>query len=65
MPLYTWEDTNTKKRVDVLRSFAEYENPPTEEEAPDIENPEWVRVIGDKIALTRGPNWGWGSKGNW
>lgn len=64
MPFYTWVDKKTGKEVEVLRIFADYEKPPTKEEAPDIEDPEWERQIGSNQILTRGANWS-GSKGNW
>lgn len=64
MPMYTWQDKKTEKRVDVIRSFADYELPPTEEEAPGFQDPEWVRVIGESISVTKGNGWGSG-KGYW
>ena len=64
MPLYRWEDKKTGKKVEVLRSFKEYDVAPTQEEAPDVEDPEWERKIGGGQKLLRGNNWT-GSKGNW
>lgn len=64
MPMYTWEDQRSKRIVDVIRSFAEYEVPPTKEEVPDLEDPEWVRQIGSQINVTKGNGWGSG-KGYW
>lgn len=64
MPMYTWTDKKSGKEVTVIRTFAEYENPPTQEEAPDIQDPEWERNIGDKITVTKGNGWGSG-KGYW
>lgn len=66
MPLYMWTDKNTGKEVTVLRTFAEYESPPTEEEAPrqpGEEPADWVRDIGSNIAVVKG--YGWGGKGHW
>lgn len=64
MPLYRWECKRTKKYTEVLRSFKDYQVPPTKEEAPDVEDPEWERKIGCKQTFVRGANWT-GSKGNW
>ena len=57
-------DKKTGKKVDIIRAFSDYEIPPTKEEAPDIEDPEWERLIGDNLAVVRGNNWGMG-KGSW
>lgn len=52
--------------MDIIRSFSDYENPPTEEEAPGADSePEWERCIGENQVLVRGPNWGSGMKGHW
>jgi predicted nucleic acid-binding Zn ribbon protein len=64
MPLYTWQDKKTGIRIDVLRKFDDYQIPPTEEEAPGIEDPQWERLIGKGQQVVRGPSWS-GSKGNW
>jgi hypothetical protein len=72
MPLYTWKDERTGKTVEVLRDFEDYATPPTEEEAAEagFENKEhymaeWSRLVQGGQKVTRGPNWGYGSKGNW
>jgi len=67
MPQYLWADKNTGKTCTVIRSFNEYEQPPTEEEhprSPGEEPADWERQIGGDQALIRGPNWG-GAKGYW
>jgi hypothetical protein len=67
MPLYEWLDENSDTKVEVLRSFAEYELPPTGEEIPEAirgREYKWVRQIGKSIRVVRGGNWS-GSKGNW
>lgn len=64
MPIYRWEDKKTGKKVEVLRSFKEYDVPPTKEEAPDVEDPEWERKIGGGQKVNKGNNWGPG-KGYW
>ena len=64
MPMYLWTDSKSKKEVSVMRKFSEYEVPPTAEEAPDVEDPDWVRDIGGNIAVVKGQGWGSG-KGYW
>lgn len=64
MPFYRWIDKKTGKEVEVLRIFADYENPPTEEEAPDIKEPEWERQVSGGQSVVKSWNWGAG-KGNW
>lgn len=63
MPLYRWRDARSGEEVEVLRSFSEYEVPPTKEEAPGVEEPEWERKLSKGIQVTRPI--GYGSKGNW
>lgn len=63
MPLYLFHDRKTGKKVEVLRSFADYEIPPTKEEDPTLTGEEeWERLLGN-FTLTKSPTWG--SKGNW
>ena len=64
MPMYKWQDEKTGTEVEVLRKFDDYEIPPTEQEAPGLEEPKWRRLIGGKQQLVRGPNWS-GQKGSW
>lgn len=64
MPQYIWLDKKSQKEVIVIRTFSEYENPPTPEEAPGLEDPEWERMIGGNQTLQRGASWG-GAKGYW
>jgi len=64
MPIYTYQDKKSGKKVDVIRSFNDYENPPTKEEAPGLEDPEWERQIGDNQVVVKGNGWG-GGKGYW
>lgn len=64
MPGYVWKDKKSQKEVEVIRAFSDYEKPPTEEEAPGLEDPEWERQIGAGQKLMRGPNWQ-GMKGHW
>lgn len=69
MPLYRWKDKKTKKEVEVIRTFSEYENPPTLEEKEDMSaeeflDAEWERIVGTGIHVTKGNSWGPG-KGNW
>jgi hypothetical protein len=64
MPFYTWVDKKTGKEIEVLRIFSDYEKPPTKEEAPDAEDPEWERQVGGNQSVLK--SWSWGpGKGNW
>lgn len=62
MPMYLWESETTGEEITVLRSFDDYEVPPTEEEIGDKVGP-WKRIVG-RTTVVRGPNFT-GSKGNW
>lgn len=63
MPMYLYKDLVSGTQVEVLRKFSEYDQPPTEEEAPGLVAPKWERLIGGKQTIQKGM--GWGSKGNW
>jgi hypothetical protein len=63
MPIYSWLDKKSGTKVEVIRSFDEYEQHPTEEEAPGLTEPEWERIIDGKRLVTRPVNWE--GKGNW
>ena len=41
MPMYLYKDKNTKKVIEVLRSFDEYETPPSREEAAELSDNEY------------------------
>lgn len=62
MPIYRYRDVKTGKEIDVLRSFAEYETPPTKEEGADGTE-EWIRVLSG-FDLIKSDRWGPG-KGHW
>lgn len=62
-PMYEWLNKKTGNKVEVIRSFSEYEVPPTKEEAPAEEDPDWERQVGGNQSLQKG--WGWGKKGHW
>lgn len=64
MPLYLWLDKKTGKTVEVMRSFAEYEKPPMEEESPGTAEAEWERQIEGGQSVVKGQGWGSG-KGYW
>lgn len=69
-PLYCWEDKKTDRKLEVMRAFAEYEEIPTREECSGWTDEEyqaavWERLIYGTQRMVRGPNWGYGSKGNW
>lgn len=70
MPLYHWHCKVCDQHVEVIRSFKEYEDIPTPEEAKDPDpvsskcEHDWERQIGQDIRAFRGAGWR-GSKGNW
>ena len=56
-PIYLWEDKKTKKQVQVIRSVAEIETPPTEEESGIAsEAAEWTRQM-CACKWVRGATW--------
>ncbi len=73
MPLYIHRDKKTKKEIEVLRSFADYQIPPQLIDPVDEDDvksavragftpeemiaAEWERVIGRGIRVTHGENW--------
>jgi hypothetical protein len=67
-PLYVWYDETSKKEIEILRPFAGYQEPPTEEEARaeglDPEKAKWEKRLGRGIRVTKSDSWGPG-KGNW
>lgn len=71
MPLYTWVCDKCEAKVDVLRNFTGFGDPPTEDdpevkrEAPTCKGGghEWKKII-EGTNWKRGGNWS-GSKGNW
>ena len=66
MPLYCYRCKKNDFEVEVLRSFNEYEVPPSQEEIPAEHRGkeyEWDRVIYTAPAVIKAP--GFGSKGNW
>lgn len=64
MPMYRWKCKECNVEKDIIRSFKEYDVPPTKEEL-GVENecshPEWERMVGGPDVV-RGP--GWGKKGS-
>lgn len=68
MPLYPYYDETSKKEVEILRSFNDYDIPPTQEEAKmsdeEFKVAKWKRLISTGIRVTKGDAWGPG-KGNW
>lgn len=71
MPIYKWSDKNTGKEVEIIRSFDDYEDTPTEEEAlveltkEEFKNAKWVKiVVGGSRSIGFG-RFGHGGKGNW
>lgn len=68
MPIYQYIDHSTAERIEVVRTFEEWEAPPTREEAhqwtdEEYQNASWERVIGVP-GVVKGQGWG-GGKGNW
>ena len=64
MPFYNWLDHNSGKEVEVVREFADYQTPPTEEESGiAADKADWERIIRGKRLVTRPRNWQ--GKGNW
>lgn len=63
MPMYTWVRKDTlgteeEIEVEVVRTFSDYQLPPTIDEHPDAESHEWIRIIsGGHMIDKRGPGW--------
>lgn len=71
MPLYCWKDKTSGKTIEVMKSFDEYKDPPTKEEAiagglteEEADSADFVKVLGTGIKVVKGDSWGPG-KGNW
>jgi putative FmdB family regulatory protein len=71
MPLYNYHCKKCELDVEVLRSFAEYEQVPEPEEfIPKAKakqkkcKHQWERLLGSDIRAFRGANWK-GAKGYW
>lgn len=67
MPIYTFKDKNSDLEVDVVRSFEDYQVPPTDDELPEEERGkvrDWLKLVGSGIKTIRGANWR-GGKGYW
>lgn len=69
MPLYVYADLNTGKKVEILRSFSEYQSLPTREECPEFSDEEFSaaqfeKQLGEGIRVVKGASWGMG-KGHW
>lgn len=63
MPMYAWEHQETKKIVEVIRTFNDSDVPPTEEEAKGLTG-KWEKIIGGNQTLLKTGRWGAG-KGHW
>ena len=68
MPLYDYVDTNTKKRVAILRPFDQYEDLPARDECTNLTDEEYTQAKWERqIAapkMVKGRSWGPG-KGYW
>jgi hypothetical protein len=68
VPIYTWRDSNSDKKIDVLRSIDNINQEPTEEEMTKenwdltLER-KFERIVDGTPSITRSP--GWGGKGHW
>jgi len=63
-PLYSWKDKKSDKKIEVIRKFDAYQDPPTQDECDwDVSEAEWERVISSNISVKR--PWNWAGKGNW
>ena len=65
-PLYEWICDKCKKKLDILRDFDGYRDPPTDEESGPCSEGEhaWDKKIGTPMVV-RGAGWGYGRKGEW
>lgn len=66
MPLYVWENKTTGDRIEILRSFDDYQVPPTDEELEKARVPagDYEKVLGTGIRVVKTNKWGFG-KGYW
>ena len=74
MPMYTWLDKNSGNEIEIIRSIADSDVPPTEEEARQGEQPQaagevpkernWQKLMSPVQRHTYGDNWT-GRKGMW
>lgn len=68
MPMYTFEDTKSGKKLDVLRTVDDRDREPDENDDGYAElklnkPPKWRRLVGEGIRTVRGASWG--GKGYW
>jgi len=70
MPIYNWHCKVNNVDIEVIRTFDDYEKPPTVQECADAglldeldHEPNWERVI-SKVNTKKGYRWGRG-KGHW
>lgn len=67
MPQYMWLCEGCGQEVEVIRPLAQFEVPPTAEEAggPGVEHEhKWKSILSKPPAVVKGPGWG-GGKGRW
>jgi hypothetical protein len=60
MPMYTFKDEKSELTVEVLRSFADYKVPPTDDELPEQERGktrQWTKIIDKGIRTVANRNW--------
>ena len=58
--MYSWEHKETGVMLEVVRSFSNIDEPPTEEEAPGIVGGTWVRILSGGIGVSKTNAWGFG-----
>lgn len=71
MPMYSWEDSVSGKRVDIIRPFERSDESPvrddiSEKEMSDVEivAAQWKKIL-NSPGFVRMAGWGYGRKGHW
>lgn len=68
MPIYTYMEKKSGIKVDIIRTFDNYDKPPEGDEIPEElrkkKKLQWERQIGDNQVVVKGNGWGAG-KGYW
>lgn len=72
MPVYDYKCRKCGIETEVIRTIHQTDVSPTSDETPSpkpdqerCEEHDWEKLIKGKTTVIRGPNWGYGSKGNW
>lgn len=67
MPIYMYHSKTTDFSIEVIRSFDEFETPPTDEELPETQRGiqhEWERLLGVPLFTSKWPSSTGPVKGN-